>query len=211
MTSGEEGFTAFVAARGTALGRTAYLLTGNHHDAEDLVQVTLFKAAKVWKRIEHHPEPYARRILYNESVSGWRRRQRQPAERLVAVPPDAADRAAPDTATKVTLEQALARLTSKQRTILVLRFYEDLSEQQTANVMGTRLGTVKSQTKHALMRLRQLAPELADLRDPPDSSASGAHKSPSEPRTSPAPNNPSAFGLGETPLCETPSEPLTNR
>lgn len=154
---------AFVAGRGKALGRTAYLLTGNHHDAEDLVQISLFKAAKAWQRIEHHPEPYVRRILYNESVSGWRRRQRQPVERLAAVPPDSADRAAPDTATKVTLEQALARLTPKQRTILVLRFFEDMSEQQTADVMGTRLGTVKSQTKHALMRLRDLAPELADL------------------------------------------------
>jgi len=64
---------------------------------------------------------------------------------------------------RVTLQQALARLTPRQRTVLVLRFYEDLSEQQTANIMGTRLGTVKSQTKHALMRLRELAPELADL------------------------------------------------
>jgi RNA polymerase sigma-70 factor (sigma-E family) len=172
MRDGEEDFTAFVAARTKALARTAYLLTGNHHDAEDLVQVTLFKAAKVWKRIGHHPEPYVRRIMYNESVSGWRRRQRQPAERLAAVPPDSADRAAPDSATKVTLHQALARLTPKQRTILVLRYYEDLSEQQTADIMGTRLGTVKSQTKHALMRLRELAPELADLApQQPDSSA----------------------------------------
>lgn len=174
MTSGEDSFTAFVAARTPALGRTAYLLTGNHHDAEDLVQLTLFKAAKVWKRIEHHPEPYVRRILYNESVSGWRRRQRQPAERLAAVPPDFADRAAPDTATKVTLQQALARLTPRQRTILVLRFYEDLSEQQTATIMGTRLGTVKSQTRHALMRLREHAPELADLDLEPDTRHSSA-------------------------------------
>jgi len=171
VNAGEAGFTAFVAARTKALGRTAYLLTGNHHDAEDLVQVTLFKAAKVWKRIEHHPEPYVRRILYNESVSGWRRRQRQPAERLSAVPLDSADRPSADTATKVTLQRALDRLTPKQRTILVLRFYEDLSERQTADVMGVQLGTVKSQTKHALTRLRELAPELADFApQTPDSS-----------------------------------------
>lgn len=65
------------------------------------------------------------------------------------------------------LRQGLARLTPKQRTILVLRFYEDLSERQTAAVVGIRLGTVKSQTRHALMRLRQLAPELADLNAEP--------------------------------------------
>ncbi len=171
MNASEDDFTAFVTARAKALGRTAYLLTGNHHDAEDLVQVTLFKAAKVWKRIEHHPEPYVRRILYNESVSGWRRRQRQPAERLAAVLPESAHKAARDSATKLTLHQALSRLTPKQRTILVLRFYEDLSERQTADVMGTRLGTVKSQTKHALMRLRELSPELADLDPAADSSA----------------------------------------
>lgn len=74
-SSGEEAFTAFVAARSAALGRTAYLLTGNRHDAEDLVQSSLFKAAKHWRRIQHNPEAYVRRILYNENISAWRRRQ----------------------------------------------------------------------------------------------------------------------------------------
>lgn len=95
------------------------------------------------------------------------RRQRQPAERLAAAPPDSEARAASDTASKVTLQRALDRLTQKQRTVLVLRFYEDLSEQQTADVMGCRLGTVKSQTRHALMRLRELAPELVDFAPTP--------------------------------------------
>lgn len=125
--------------------------------------MTLFKAAKARKRIEHHPEPYVRRILYNESVSGWRRRQRRPPERLAADPPDHAASPPPDAATRVTLQRALDRLTAKQRTILVVRFYEDLSEQQTATILGVQLGTVKSQTRHALMRLRELAPELVDL------------------------------------------------
>ena len=163
MSASEESFTAFVAARTKALGATAYLLTGNHHDAEDLLQVTFFKAAKVWSRIEPQPEPYVGRILYNESVSGWRRRQRRPGERLYADPPEPAGHVGPDTASKVTLQRALDRLTPKQRRILVLRFYEDLSESQTAALIGVRLGTVKSQTRHALMRLRELAPELVDF------------------------------------------------
>ncbi len=158
----EQGFTDFVTARIGSLSHTAYLLTSNHHDAEDLVQTALFKAAKVWKRIEHRPEPYVRRIMYNENVSRWRRRR--PAEVLTGSLPDGRlhrpdDRA--DVESRVTLETALARLTPKQRTVLVLRFYEDLTEVQTAAALGVGLGTVKSQTKHALMRLRQLAPELA--------------------------------------------------
>jgi RNA polymerase sigma-70 factor (sigma-E family) len=159
----DEDFSQFVAARGKALGRTAYLLTGNHHDAEDLVQIALFKAAKVWQRIDRDPEPYVRRILYHESISDWRRRKRRPDEHLTGVPVDAPDRAAPDAETRLTLQRALDRLTPKQRMILVLRYYEDLSETQTAAAMGVRLGTVKSQTRHALMRLRELAPELADF------------------------------------------------
>jgi RNA polymerase sigma-70 factor (sigma-E family) len=160
---GEDSFTAFVSARAKALVRTAYVLTANPHDAEDLVQATLLKAAKQWSRIEHHPEPYVRRILYNENVSGWRRRQRRPIEDLVDAVPDRAHIDDDDLDTAATLQHALARLTPKQRTVLVLRYYEDLSEQQTATARGVRLGTVKSQTRHALARLRELAPELADL------------------------------------------------
>lgn len=161
--SAEEFFTSFVAARTSALARTAYLLTGNHHDAEDLVQVALFKAAKQWRRIEHHPEPYVRRILYNESVSRWRHRRTQVQERLTDAPPESAVDARGDIDTALTLERALARLTPNQRTVLVLRFYEDLSETQTATAMGVRPGTVKSQTRHALMRLREVAPELGEF------------------------------------------------
>ena len=68
-------FETFVAARAAALSRTAYLLTGNHHDAEDLVETTLFKAARSWHRLKGEPEPYVRRIMYNENVSRWRRRR----------------------------------------------------------------------------------------------------------------------------------------
>lgn len=169
---GEQAFTGFVAARQPALLRTAFLLTGNAHDAEDLVQETLYKAAKVWHRIEREPEPYVRRIMVNENISRWRRRSRRPEEKLTHSPPEQSSRATDDSTDHLALQQALARLTPKQRTILVLRFYEDLTEAQTAALIGVRLGTVKSQTRHALTRLRELAPELADFAPHPvDSSA----------------------------------------
>ena len=160
-----DSFTGFVVARSAALMRTAFVLSANVHDAEDLLQATLLKAARQWRRIEHHPEPYVRQIMYHENVSRWRAQQRRPAERLVDEVPDTVDSQGTDRDIAITLERALAGLTPKQRTVLVLRFYEDLSERQTAEAMGTRLGTVKSATRDALARLRQIAPELADLAD----------------------------------------------
>lgn len=156
--AGEDTFTAWVDARSAALHRTAYLLTGHHHDAEDLVQTALVKAAGVWGRIADHPEPYVRRIMYHENVSRWRRRRVD--EHLVDAAPEQAAPPSGPTPDRLVLAEALARLTPKQRTVLVLRYYEDLSEQQTAAAMGVRLGTVKSQTRHALQRLRELAPDL---------------------------------------------------
>lgn len=160
MSGDEDDFNAFVAARFTALARTAYLLTGNRHDAEDLVQIALAKGARQWRRIRHRPEPYVRQIMYHENISRWRRR------RPVEVTTDASpERQAPyvDVAAKVVLRQALQRLTPAQRTVLILRYYEDLTEAQTAAVMDIAVGTVKSQTRHALARLRVLAPDLVEL------------------------------------------------
>lgn len=158
--SGEAEFAAFAAARSAALGRTAYLLTGDHQLAEDLVQTTLFKTAKAWRRIRGNPEAYARRVMYHENVSWWRRRR--VSELIVAKPPERGESSA-DVETQLVLVRALARLTAKQRTVLVLRYFEDLSESQVAAALGISLGTVKSQTRHSLRRLRELAPELADL------------------------------------------------
>jgi RNA polymerase sigma-70 factor (sigma-E family) len=160
-----EGFAAFVHARGRALARTAYLLTGDHQHAEDLLQAALAKAAMRWPSlVGGSPEAYIRRILYTQHVSIWRRRR--PRELLSAAPPH--PRAgAPDpadaTAVRLAVEQALARLTRRQRTILVLRFFEDMTEAQTAEVLGIALGTVKSQTRDSLARLRAVASDLADL------------------------------------------------
>ena len=120
---GEQGFTEFVAARQRALTRTAYLLTGDHHLAEDLLQTALLQAARHWERIEGHPEAYVRRILYHQNISWWRRRRF--SERSLG-DQDARPAGSPDTALRLTLADALGRLTTKQRTVLVLRFYEDL-------------------------------------------------------------------------------------
>ena len=153
----ETSFTAFVAARTPALSRTAYLLTGDAHHAEDLVQTALFQAAKAWHRIEGDPEPYVRRILYTQNVSRWRRRG--PTE-VALGDHDRPGAAQADADLRLTIEQGL---TDKQRTVLVLRFFEDLTEVETARSLGIGAGTVKSTTRQALARLRTLAPELAEL------------------------------------------------
>jgi RNA polymerase sigma-70 factor (sigma-E family) len=154
-------FEEFVRTRSVALGRIAYLLTGHRHDAEDLLQTALARAATRWERLDD-PEAYVRRVLYTQAVSGWRARLRRPAERLGhELPPFPAP--AVDVEVRVVLDQALRRLTARQRAVLVLRFYEDLTEVQAAQLLGCAVGTVKSQTRHALARLRVLSPELADL------------------------------------------------
>lgn len=173
MSTSADSFAAFVAARSPALHRTAFLLTGNFHDAEDLVQVALFKSARRWRLIRGEHEPYVRKVLYREAISRWRWSAARVPERLTDAVPETTAHAAPDSETRLALADALARLTIGQRTVLVLRFYEDLSESQTAEVMGVRLGTVKSQTRHALMRLRALSPELADLAGEPEAVARG--------------------------------------
>jgi RNA polymerase sigma-70 factor (sigma-E family) len=155
----EESFHAYVSARRGALLRSAYLLTGDHHAAEDLVQTALFKTAMRWRRVAAggDPEPYVRRVLYNEHVSAWRRRRH--LTEVAVSPPDRAGAGA-GSDDRVVLQEALARLTPKQRAVLVLRYFEDLTEVQTAAVLGCSPGTVKSQTRHALERLRVLAPDL---------------------------------------------------
>ena len=164
MPANEHDFHAFVVARTPALSRTAYLLTGDAHLAEDLVQTALFKAARAWDRIQGHPEPYVRRILYTQNVSWWRSRRQVPETALQEYDGPAP---AADTDLRLSLEEALARLTTRQRTVVVLRYFEDLTEVQTADVLGIGAGTVKSIARQALGRLRVLAPELSELMGDP--------------------------------------------
>ena len=159
VTDDESGFDAFVQARGAALSRTAYLLTGDHHLAQDLVQTALVQAVKHWRRIHTSPEAYVRRAMYHQNISWWRRRRF--SETGLGSYDDAVPATDPDL--RLTLDQALARLTPKQRTVLVLRFYEDLTEVETARALGLSTSTVKSTTRQSLARLRTLAPELAEL------------------------------------------------
>jgi RNA polymerase sigma-70 factor (sigma-E family) len=155
--SDREGFEGYVAARRAALLRTAYLLTGHHEDAEDLVQVALVKVVPHWRRIADHPEPYVRTVLARESVSRWRRRRWREV-----VGETLPERAAGDEATddRLALREALTVLPPRQRAVIVLRYFEDLTEKETAHVLGIAVGTVKSQARDALARLRRLLPDL---------------------------------------------------
>ena len=149
--SDRDSFEEYVAARRGALLRTAYLLTGDAHAAEDLVQVALLKVVPQWRRVADNPEPYVRTVLARESVSRWRRRRWRElhTDQVPEVP--AADERPDD---RLALREALARLAPRQRAVIVLRYYEDLTEAETARVLGISVGTVKSQARDALARLR---------------------------------------------------------
>jgi RNA polymerase sigma-70 factor (sigma-E family) len=169
MADRYEGFETFVAQRGPALMRTASLLTGDRGLAEDALQETLTKVALKWPsvRAEGDPEPYVRRALYSVVVDRWRWRSRRAPEQLGDVPDahGSPDHAA-DADRRLTVAAALGRLTPRQRQVLVLRYYEDLTEAQTAAVMHCSVSTVKSQARHALQRLRTLAPDLVEAFSP---------------------------------------------
>ena len=156
------GFNDFVAARSAALSRVAYLLTGDHAAGEDLLQEAMVRVAMRWGKVSN-PEAFVRKVMYRQAVSVWRRRRRVRVD-PVAQPPDEGE---PDVSERVIhqllLELALERLTPRQRAVLVLRFYEDRSVTEAAELLGCSQGTVKSQTNYALQRLRELAPELGDV------------------------------------------------
>lgn len=149
-----DGFAAFVAARSARLARIAFLLTRDRDLAEDLLQTALAKAWLAWSRIHGDPESYVRRILVTTYTTWWRRRWN--SETPSHTVPETADNADPTDHVdqRELLWQALARLPKRQRAVLVLRYYEDLSVEDTADVLGCSAGTVKSQASKALARLR---------------------------------------------------------
>ncbi len=153
-----DGFENFVRARSAALARCAYLLTGNVHLAEDLLQDTLARVAERWRSIERagDPEPYVRRVLYTRAVDGWRRRRRVEAlHRLGAGHrPELVTDDAETVTRRLVLHDALARLTVRQRAVLVLRFYEDLPDDEIAAVLGCSPSTVRSNAARGLAKLR---------------------------------------------------------
>lgn len=157
----ERDFDAFVSSRGPALLRTAYLLTGDRHLAEDLMQTALAKTYRHWPRVRTgSPEAYVRQAMVRENISWWRRRRG--VEVVVADVPERAG-ARPDVDRRLALDAALRQLSPHQRAVIVLRYYADLTERQAADALGCSVGTVKSQAHRALARLRDAAPELAEL------------------------------------------------
>jgi RNA polymerase sigma-70 factor (sigma-E family) len=148
------GYDEFVSARSPRLLRVAFLLTRDWAEAEDLLQTALMKAWFAWSRLDNEPEAYVRRIIATTYVS-WRRRRRWFAESVRAeLPESSADDLTAAVVDRHGLWAALGRLPARQRAVLVLRFYEDLSEQQVAAAMGVSVGTVKSQASRALQKLR---------------------------------------------------------
>ena len=173
----EDSFTSFVAAHSATLFRTAYLMTGDYQRAEDLLQTTLVKVYQRWTRIEamDRPVAYARRVLVNQSVSWWRRRSSHETPVLVG-DEGTWDGKVEGVAEHERVWAAVLSLPPRQRAVMVLRYYEDLSEADIAATLDMAPGTVKSNAHAASRRLAVLLAEPAVL--PEESPAR---------RTSPAP------------------------
>lgn len=159
-----EAFKSYVSARSAALLRTAYMLTGDKADAEDLLQTALAKTYLAWESIRNREsvDAYVRRIMLNTRTSWWRRRRHVREFATDDVPEtivghDEVDRIA----LRDAMWTALSDLPKRQRAMVVLRYYEDLSEAETAAALGVSVGTVKSTTARALAKLR----DHAGLRD----------------------------------------------
>ncbi|TDD13106.1 SigE family RNA polymerase sigma factor [Nonomuraea diastatica] len=163
----EAAFRHFVADRSGALFRTAYLLTGDRHAAEERVQSALVKTAAKWRSLRDPVaiEGYVRRVMYHEQVSWWRRRSRVAEVPTGWLPDQIGDGHADVVDLRMVMRAALARLTPRQRTMLVLRYFEDLSETEIARLLGVRVGSVRSQIYRSLERLKKTAPELTTVRE----------------------------------------------
>lgn len=160
-----DGFREYVVARSPALTRAAWLLTGDEAAAEDLVQSALVRMWSRWTGLERDGsvDAYVRRVLVTTYINGWRRRWRGEVPTEVLPDGPAATDAHAATDLRLSVRRALAELPPRQRAVVVLRYFEDLTEAQTADALGCSLGTVKSQTARALARLR-IHPWLAPAR-----------------------------------------------
>ncbi|HYN97373.1 MAG TPA: SigE family RNA polymerase sigma factor [Pilimelia sp.] len=178
----DRDFDAFVQSRSAGLVRMAYLLTYDRGHAEDLVQSALLRTLRHWRRVRNAPDAYARKVLLNLALDRRRSLRRRPAEFPLpdgdaAHPPDLSAAGMGD---RVMLSQALTLLPVRQRQVVVLRFYADLSVADAADLLGCSVGTVKSTTAKALARLRELLGEVYTEEEPcvamtssPVTSASG--------------------------------------
>ncbi|MFF7265510.1 SigE family RNA polymerase sigma factor [Streptomyces sp. NPDC008159] len=163
----DEEFQSFLVGRWPRLMRTAFLLTGEQHAAEDLVQTTLEQVYAAWRRVASRDDPdtYVRRVMINAHARRHRRRLKEflaprADSDLVPEVPDSGDRIA-QADDRGALLTALSQLPPRQREAVVLRYWEDLSESQAAEAMGCSVGSVKSNAAKGLAKLRAI-PGLAE-------------------------------------------------
>ncbi|GIH89666.1 SigE family RNA polymerase sigma factor [Planobispora siamensis] len=153
-------FADFAANRADALFCYAYMLAGNPHDAADLVQEALVRLRGSWPRVrrKHDPESYVKTTITRLHISVWRRRKRE------HLAPEVPERPQPVADSPLDLWDELARLPKRQRAVLVLRYYEDRSDAEIAQMLGISPGTVRSQASRALDKLRDTVTPLRSLR-----------------------------------------------
>jgi RNA polymerase sigma-70 factor (sigma-E family) len=154
-TDRDADFAAYMAAQRAPLLRTAYLLTGDQHTAEDLVQVAFAKLYLSWERVQRRESlnSYLRRVLVNENSSLWRRAFKR-REVVTSALPEATVVDRHDGGEAEALWHFVQTLPHRQRAVVVLRYYEELSEAETADVLGVSVGTVKSQASRAIASMR---------------------------------------------------------
>lgn len=160
----DAAFERFVVERSATLLRTAFMLIGDKVEAEDLLQTALLRTALKWRGVNGQPDAYVRKVLVNLARDRWRRIKRRPVEHSMDdLPPaltfhhDHADTVVDNQL----LAEGLATLSQRQREVLALRYFEDLSIADTAATMGTSEGTVKSYTSRALLQLREFLGDRA--------------------------------------------------
>lgn len=169
MDARDAEYAEFVRLHSRSLLRSAYLLTGDQHLAEDLVQEALARTHRAWDRLEQveHAAAYARKVMYHAQVSSWRRR------RVAEILPGTSleqhgghvDDLADAAAQRIMLRRALLTLSPQQRAVVMLRYFEDQTEAEAAQLLGVSVSTVKTQCARALERLRTLLPDLRVLAD----------------------------------------------
>ncbi len=167
------GFGELAASARPTLVRAAHSVTGRHEDAEDAVQSSLLKAMRAWQRVagqeRWRQQAYVRQIVVNTCRSGWRK---WGSRVVIGDMPELAEGAETDAVDdRELLRQALARLPARQREVLLLRYYEDLTEAEIAKRLGCAPGTVKSSAARALRALRDMLPEYAATRSGPPTAA----------------------------------------
>lgn len=155
--SADASYDEFVRAHWAALFRTSYLLTGSRHEAEDLLQTALLRAFEHWAKVQSADAPlaYVKRMLVNELTSWRRTATRRASRRQLLGPPEEAPTS--DLDGQIDLWRLVRELPPRQRAVVVLRYYEDLTETEIAGTLGISRGTVKSQASDALRRLAALA------------------------------------------------------